>query len=241
VLDEAALANEVGVAPGDYVRLSVSDTGLGMPPAVLARVFEPFYTTKGPGRGTGLGLSVIYGFVKQSGGHVTIYSEERKGTTVNLYLPRAGSEGGRETDAGLAEAAAAVTGETILLVEDNAGVRSVTARRLNNLGYAVVEAENAAGAIERLGAGGGIDLVFSDVVMPGGMSGFDLVRWVREHAPSVPVLLTSGFAEDVARAGESPVGDLEILRKPYSGRHPAARPRRSAGAGSAPGIAPGRT
>jgi CheY-like chemotaxis protein len=207
----------VGVVPGDYVRLSVSDTGLGMQPAVLARVFEPFFTTKGPGKGTGLGLSVIYGFVKQSGGHVTIYSEERKGTTVNLYLPRAGSDAGRETGAGPAEAATAVTGETILLVEDNAGVRSVTARRLKNLGYAVVEAENAAGAIERLSAGGGIDLVFSDVVMPGGMSGFGLAQWMRENTPAVPVLLTSGFAEDVARAGETPGGDLEILRKPYAG------------------------
>jgi PAS domain S-box-containing protein len=227
VLDEATLASEVGVAPGDYVRLAVSDTGVGMPPAVLARVFEPFFSTKGPGKGTGLGLSVIYGFVKQSGGHVTIYSEEGKGTTVNLYLPRSYGDGGREAAERPQEAAATSTGEIILLVEDNAEVRSVTARRLNNLGYRVIEADSAAAAIQRLGAGRGIALVFSDVVMPGGMSGFDLARWVREHAPTVPVLLTSGFAEDIARAGETPLPDVEVLRKPYSGADLARALRRS--------------
>ena len=153
VLDEATLASEVGVAPGDYVRLAVSDTGVGMPPDVLARVFEPFFTTKEPGKGTGLGLSVIYGFVKQSGGHVTIYSEEGKGTTVNLYLPRAAATAGATAAERRRRSPATATGETILLVEDNAEVRSVTARRLSNLGYSVIEADNAAAAIERLGAG----------------------------------------------------------------------------------------
>jgi CheY-like chemotaxis protein len=160
---------------------------------------------------------VIYGFVKQSGGHVTIYSEEGKGTTVNLYLPRSYGDGAREAVERPQEVAATSTGEIVLLVEDNAEVRSVTARRLGNLGYNVIEADNAAAAIQRLGAGSGIALVFSDVVMPGGMSGFDLARWMREHAPTVPVLLTSGFAEDIARAGETPLPDVEILRKPYSG------------------------
>jgi CheY-like chemotaxis protein len=198
-----------------------------MPPAVVTRVFEPFFTTKGPGKGTGLGLSVIYGFVKQSGGHVTIYSEEGKGTTVNLYLPRARGDAERDAGGEAGEATAAVTGETILLVEDHAEVRSVAARRLRNLGYAVVEADNAARAIEQLGTRMDIDLVFSDVVMPGGMSGFDLARWVREHAPTVPVLLTSGFAEDIARAGEAPIPDVEVLRKPYSGADLARALRRA--------------
>jgi CheY-like chemotaxis protein len=188
-----------------------------MAPAVLARVFEPFFTTKEPGKGTGLGLSVIYGFVKQSGGHVTAYSEQGKGTTVNVYLPRAISDSEREASATAPTAAAPLTGETILLVEDNAQVRNVTAKRLQNLGYAVVEAENAAGAIDVLGSGSDIDLIFSDVVMPGGMSGFDLAQWARKNAPTVPVLLTSGFAEDVARAGETLASELEILRKPYTG------------------------
>ena len=120
---------------------------------VLARVFEPFFTTKGPGKGTGLGLSVIYGFVKQSGGHVTIYSEEGKGTTVNLYLPRATATAGARRPSGRRRRPPPPPGEIILLVEDNAEVRSVTARRLRNLGYTVDRGENAAAAIERLGAG----------------------------------------------------------------------------------------
>ena len=171
VLDERMIASEVEVEPGDYVRLSVSDTGIGMTPAVLARVFEPFFTTKEPGKGTGLGLSVIYGFVKQSGGHVTLYSEQGKGTTVNLYLPRTLGESEQTASGGPREAVTAMAGETILLVEDNAQVRSVTARRLQNLGYAVVEAENAAAAIELLRSRSDIDLIFSDVVMPGACPG----------------------------------------------------------------------
>ncbi len=217
VLHERDIASEVGVPPGDYVRLSVSDTGTGMTPEILARVFEPFFTTKEPGKGTGLGLSVIYGFVKQSGGHVTLYSEVGKGTTVNLYLPRVATEAEAASAAQRLSPAVRVTGETILLVEDNAEVRKVSARRVANLGYRVIEAENAARAIEVLTAGAAVDLIFSDVVMPGGMSGFDLALWARQNMPSARVLLTSGFAEDVARAGEAAAPDLEILRKPYTG------------------------
>ena len=217
VLDERDVATEVGVQPGDYVRLSVSDTGVGMSPEVLARVFEPFFTTKEPGKGTGLGLSGLYGFVKQSGGHVTVYSEVGRGTTVNLYLPRVATGVEATTTARGERAAAPLAGETILLVEDNAEVRRVSARRVRNLGYTVIEAENAAAAIEVLSSGRKVDLIFSDVVMPGGMSGFDLARWAQQNVPSVRVLLTSGFAEDVARAGEAIAPDLEILRKPYTG------------------------
>jgi len=216
VLDERDVATEVGVQPGDYVRLSVSDTGVGMSPEVLARVFEPFFTTKEPGKGTGLGLSGLYGFVKQSGGHVTVYSEVGKGTTVNLYLPRVTSELEAAKTARGETSAVPLAVETILLVEDNAEVRRVSARRVRNLGYTVIEAENAVGAIEVLKSGAKIDLVFSDVVMPGGMSGFDLARWAQQNMSSVRVLLTSGFAEDVARAGEATAPDLEILRKPYT-------------------------
>ncbi len=217
VLDERDVATEVGVQPGDYVRLSVSDTGVGMGPEILARVFEPFFTTKEPGRGTGLGLSVLYGFVKQSGGHVTVYSEVGKGTTVNLYLPRVATALETTAPARGERTATQLAGETILLVEDNAEVRRVSVRRVGNLGYAVIEAENAARAIDVLSSGRKVDLIFSDVVMPGGMSGFDLARWAQQNAPSVRVLLTSGFAEDVARAGEATAPDLEILRKPYTG------------------------
>ncbi len=195
---------------------------------VLARVFEPFFTTKGPGKGTGLGLSVIYGFVKQSGGHVTIYSELGRGTTVNVYRARIATE--REGAATTKQAAPAAprTGGTILLVEDNPDVRQVTTRRLQNLGYVVVEAASGARAVELLSSGAKIDLVFSDVIMPGGMSGFELTQLVKERDPDRPILLTSGFAEDVARAGEAPAAsDLEILRKPYTGAE-LARARRKA-------------
>jgi CheY-like chemotaxis protein len=217
ILDDSDVATEVGVQRGDYVRLSVSDTGTGMTREVLARVFEPFFTTKEPGKGTGLGLSVIYGFVKQSGGHVTAYSEIGKGTTINLYLPRVATASEHHAVSKKATLAAPEVGATILLVEDNAEVRTVTARRLRNLGYSVVEAGSATQAIEVLGSEREIDLVFSDVVMPGGMSGFELAQWMRAGAPNVPILLTSGFAEDVARAGEASSSDLEVLRKPYSG------------------------
>ena len=231
VLDDTDVATEVGVQPGDYVRLSISDTGMGMSREVLARVFEPFFTTKEPGKGTGLGLSVIYGFVKQSGGHVTAYSEVGKGTTVNLYLPRVEADAERQTGGKKPTSAAPEIGETILLVEDNADVRAVTARRLNNLGYRVIEASNAAQAIEALRSGKRIDLVFSDVVMPGGMSGFELAQWMGSNAPSIRVLLTSGFAEDVARAGEAPAAELEILRKPYSRTELARALRKAIGGG----------
>ena len=218
VLDERDVAHEIGVEPGDYVRLSVSDTGSGMGPEVLARIFEPFYTTKEPGKGTGLGLSVIYGFVKQSGGHVTVYSELGKGTTVNVYLPRIALRSEeKETSTTVPGAAAPITGETVLLVEDNARVRKMTTRRLKNFGYIVIEADNATSAVDVLRSGRKIDLVFSDVVMPGAMSGFGLAKWVQDNMPSMGLLLTSGFAEDVARSGEATDTELKILRKPYTG------------------------
>ncbi len=209
------VAGETGLRPGDYVMLSIGDTGTGMPPEVLARVFEPFYTTK-PGRGTGLGLSTIYGFAKQSGGHLTIYSEEGKGTSVRLYLPRAeGSEPAREGETRTLPSAIGA-GETVLVVEDNADVRDVTVKRLDTLGYKVLTAVNAPAAIAVLEKLDTIDLVFSDVIMPGGMSGFDLVRWVRANKPSVKTLVTSGFTGEVAKNGNSDLDGVEVLRKPYA-------------------------
>lgn len=227
ILDESDVTTEVGLEPGEYVRLCVSDTGTGMSREVLARAFEPFFTTKSPGKGTGLGLSVIYGFVRQSGGHVTATSAAGKGTTVNLFLPRVIAETPGDKEAVGQASSAPAAKENILLVEDNPDVRAVTMRRLQNLGYAVVEAESAAQASEILGAGATFDLVFSDVVMAGGMSGFELAQWLRDKKPTVRILLTSGFAEDVARAGEPPASDLEILRKPYSGAELARALRRA--------------
>jgi PAS domain S-box-containing protein len=209
------VVGEVGLKPGDYVLLSITDTGVGIPPHLMGRVFEPFFTTKEAGRGTGLGLSTIYGFAKQSGGHLTIYSEVGKGTAVRLYLPRAASIGAAEARADAA-VESAVEGETILVVEDNAEVREVTVKRLDMLGYRVLKAENGPAAIKLLETTEKIDLMFSDVMMPGGMSGFDLARWVRANRPTIKVLLTSGFTGEIAKDGEAAVDNVEVLRKPYA-------------------------
>jgi PAS domain S-box-containing protein len=209
------VAGEAGLKPGEYVMLAVTDTGVGIPPEHLARVFEPYFTTKEAGRGTGLGLSTIYGFAKQSGGHLALYSEVDKGTSVRLYLPRATAAAATiERRAPLPEHAA---GETVLVVEDNPDVRDVTMKRLDMLGYSVVTAENGPAAVAVLQGGAKIELVFSDVVMPGGMSGFDLVKWVRANRPEIKTLLTSGFTGEVAQNGErEAVRDVEVLRKPYA-------------------------
>jgi CheY-like chemotaxis protein len=214
VLDEES--GGVGGRPGPYVRLSVSDTGVGMSPEVLARAFEPFFTTKPAGKGTGLGLSVIYGFARQSGGHVSIYSEVGRGTTVSLYLPCVEDPKVCQLRAQSVKSLKEAASRTILVVEDQAGVREVTMRRLTQLGYEVAEAENAQAAIDVLMSQRTIDLVFSDVVMPGDMTGCDLAEWVRTNRPGLPVVLTSGFAEDVVRARAGPGETTEILRKPYS-------------------------
>jgi CheY-like chemotaxis protein len=214
-LREPGAAAAIGMEPGDYVKLAVTDTGSGMPPEVIARAFEPFFTTKEPGKGTGLGLATIYGFAKQSGGHATIASEAGRGTTVTLYLPRHGAaETAAKAKAADERAVGAQASETVLVVEDNPGVRDLTVRRLGMLGYKVLVAENGPAAVAVLEKGEKIDLVFSDVVMAGGMSGVDLARWVREHQPGTRILLTSGFA-DVAEDEGAAGLDIRLLRKPY--------------------------
>ena len=211
--DEDACA-EIGLVPGQYVRLSISDTGSGMPPEVVARAFEPFFTTKAPGRGTGLGLASIYGFVKQSGGNATIYSEPGRGTTVNLYLPRAAPVEalGRDAAAGKAPAA---TGETVLVVEDNPELRALSLRRIKLLGYRVLEADSGPSALAVLQGEGEIDLIFSDVVMPGGMTGYELARQATQRDPAIKVLLTSGYDAEAGSAQDSTDSQLKVLRKPY--------------------------
>jgi len=207
---------EKGLAPGDYVRLSVSDTGSGMAPEIVARIFEPFFTTKAPGKGTGLGLATIFGFVKQSNGHVSVYSEVGKGTAINLYLPRLGARGAASDDRSASKAVPAARGETVLVVEDNPQVRTLTIERLRRLGYRILEAESGPAALGVLDSGETPDIVFTDVVMPGGMSGFDLARAILERSPSQRILFTSGFAEDEARGNESLLAGQRILRKPYT-------------------------
>jgi CheY-like chemotaxis protein len=202
-----------GLPPGDYVRLAVSDTGTGMPASVRERAFEPFFTTKEQGRGTGLGLSMIYGFAKQSGGQATIDSVEGKGTTVTIYLPRHRVEPVRLGEVA-ADAAMQGGGQVILAVEDDERVRKLTVTRLTQLGYTVLAAASGAEALELLRSKA-VDLLFTDVVMPGGMSGYELRQQVRSLYPQMPVLLTSGYAEELAGNQVKPDADITVLRKPY--------------------------
>ena len=210
VLDEGAVA---GCLPGSYVRLSVTDTGCGMPPEVRDRVFEPFFTTKEVGKGTGLGLSMVYGFVRQSGGHIAIESAPGAGTTVALYLPKAT----QKPDAG-AEAvqpqAIPQGSERILVVEDNADILEVTSAMLTTFGYWVLCARNGAEAIQMLQSGQEFELLFSDVVMPNGMNGVELAREARRLRKGIKILLTSGYAGDVLERHQA-VDEFPIIDKPY--------------------------
>src|SRR5690606_5944060 len=213
-LDADAVALIPELQAGDYVVLSVADTGVGMTPDVKARAFDPFFTTKGSAKGSGLGLSTIYGFARQSGGNATIYSEPGRGTTVNIYLPRA-----REVQAAAARPASetvrASNGETVLVVEDDDRVRRLTATRLEQLGYHAEQAVNGQAALALLAEKPGIDLVFSDQVMPGGISGLDLAAAVRERFPNMRVVLTSGYSADLIGREKVDGLGLKVLRKPY--------------------------
>jgi PAS domain S-box-containing protein len=204
-----------GLPPGGYVRLSVSDTGSGMPPEVVARAFEPFFTTKPSGQGTGLGLASVYGFAKQSGGNATIYSEPGRGTTVNLYLPQVASVEDANQQHPKNEIALA-NGETVLVVEDNPEVRRLTLRRLKILGYRTLEADTGPAALAILETGEKIDLIFSDVVMPGGLTGYELAQRANEHYPDTKILLTSGYDAEVASAHNPTSMTIKVLRKPYN-------------------------
>lgn len=208
-------ASEVDVKPGDYVCLSVSDTGVGMPAEAKTRAFEPFFTTKGPGDGSGLGLSMVYGFAKQSGGHVAIHSAMGEGTTVSLFLPAVSGEVKSKAVAG-SENVAETCNETILVVEDDPKVRRLTVARLQELKYQVLEASDGPEAIALVRQRQDIALVLSDVVMPGGMSGFDVADKARALRPDLKVLLATGYAKgvDMRGAGLSE-NDYAILRKPY--------------------------
>jgi CheY-like chemotaxis protein len=187
-----------------------------MSPEVQARAFEPFFTTKGHGKGTGLGLATIYGFVRQSGGHVRLTSEIGHGTTVDIYLPTISVE---ETESQVAIRQlppGRPAGERILVVEDNPQVRRVTVERLQTLGYRTIEAEGGQQALDILERGEPPDLVFSDVVMPGGISGFDLALRIRETWPTLKVLLTSGYAPHAVASTSDGAAGYEILSKPYN-------------------------
>lgn len=213
-LDEEYAARNDEVEAGDYVMLAVTDTGSGMPPEVVERVFEPFFTTKEAGMGTGLGLSMVYGFAKQSGGHLKIYSEVGHGTTVKLYLPRAGLKEPVVEDRKLA-AAGEGGNESILVVEDEAAVRRLVVRNLGRLGYRVLEASDGKQALAILEGQAPIDLVFTDVILPGGMTGRELAERAGTLRPGVRVLFTSGYTESsIVHQGKLDDG-VHLLSKPY--------------------------
>ncbi len=224
-LDADYAYRNADVMPGDYVMLEVSDTGTGMPPEIIARAFDPFFTTKDVGKGSGLGLSVIYGFAKQSGGHLKIYSQVGHGTAVRLYMPRAAAD---ESDATLKPAPSAKMpegAETILVVEDDPSVRNVTVARLLDLGYHVLEAPDGTVARKMLVDGTAIDLLFTDVVMPGAFNGIELAEESRRLVPGLKVLLTSGYpAHAPANLGNVELGSA-FLPKPYQKRELARKVR----------------
>ena len=223
-LDESYRAMDAEVLPGQYVMISVSDTGCGMSPDTVARVFEPFFTTKEVGKGTGLGLSMVYGFVKQSGGHVTIYSELGHGTTVKLYFPRFAGEADRLAEVVQLEAPGGDADEVILVVEDNADVRAYSAMVLTELGYSVVEAADAEAALSILGGSRRIDLMFTDVVLPG-KSGRELAAAAVKLRPDLPVLFTTGYSRNaIVHHGRLDPG-VNLLNKPFTFEQLAGRVR----------------
>jgi CheY-like chemotaxis protein len=196
-----------------------------MPPEVVARAFDPFYTTKEIGKGTGLGLSMVYGCVKQSNGHIKIYSEVGHGTTVRLYLPRVAGSGVRVTGRSPPGEARGGT-ETVLVVEDDAGVREYVQRQLKSLGYTVHSARNGQEALALLQQAGQVDLLFTDVVIPGPMNGPRLAEAARSLRPGLKVLYTSGYTENaIVHQGRLDTG-VELLNKPYRRQDLAAKLRK---------------
>ena len=212
------------VPPGEYMALSVADTGTGMPPDVIARAFDPFFTTKPIGQGTGLGLSMIYGFVQQSGGHVRLRSEEEQGTTVAIYLPRhlgavADEQEARDTSE-LPEAGASAV---VLVVEDEPAVRMIVVDVLSDLGYAVLEAVDGRSGLQILDSGTRIDLLLTDVGLPGGMNGRQLADAARQRRPGLKVLFVTGYAESVAVGDGRMEHGMQVMTKPFAVAALAAR------------------
>ena len=225
-------ATEDGLS-GEFVAIRIADTGEGIPPDVLPRVFEPFFTTKDVGKGTGLGLSQVYGFAKQSGGTASIASSSKRGTAITLFLPRC-FEMLEQLPEPSPTIAAGLPAGTVLLVEDNAEVLEVARGYFTDLGFKVKEAMSAQDGLERIEREDDIDLVFSDILMPGGLNGLDLAKLLRSRLPRIVVLLTTGYsssAQDAVREG------FEVLRKPYD---LAALQRALLAAFKAAGRAPGK-
>ncbi|MEL6549032.1 MAG: PAS domain S-box protein [Pseudomonadota bacterium] len=223
-IDDTYMAQETDIAPGEYVRLFVSDDGDGMSLEAQRRAFEPFFTTKSESGGTGLGLAMVYGFVRQSGGHITLYSEKGHGTSFGLYFPvlKDGATEAvmRDRDR---QSVGRGAGQVVLVVEDNPKVRRLSVERIRDLGYEALEAPNGDAAFDLLKSGAQVDLVFSDLVMPGALNGYDLAAKVQEQFPTLKILLTSGYASDVVTGRLGGSGAFDILHKPYRQADLAAR------------------
>jgi signal transduction histidine kinase len=220
-LDDAYVRRFGDVEAGQYAVLCVTDTGIGIPKDIVDRVFEPFFTTKGHGEGSGLGLAMVHGFVKQSGGHVRIYSEDGQGTTVKIYLPRllnademSAAPAAKPDD--ISPIPRSQRRETILLVEDNDGVRDYARGALEDFGYAVIEAADANQALRLIAKKPTITLLFTDVVLPGSMSGRDLADRVRHKYPGLPVLYTTGYTRNAIVHQGRLDPDVHLLNKPYT-------------------------
>jgi signal transduction histidine kinase/ActR/RegA family two-component response regulator len=217
-LDEAYAASHVEVTAGQYVMLAVTDTGTGMTPEVIEKVFEPFFTTKPLGQGTGLGLSMVYGFVKQSGGHVAIYSEPGQGSTMKVYLPRFVRPDTRPAgeNASAPPAHPGGNGETILVVEDDEGVRRSSVEALRDIGYQVLEAGDAMEGVRLIVDRGGIDLLFTDVGLPGGVNGRALADAARSAQPGLRVLFTTGYTRNAILHSGVLDHDVHFIAKPFN-------------------------
>lgn len=199
----------------DYLRISVSDTGTGMPPELIEHIFEPFFTTKDVNEGSGLGLSMVFGFIQQSGGQIHVDSEVGRGTTFQLYLPPAPAEAPEGTDTLVANRQDQNGNETILVVEDEVGVRALAAAVLRDVGYRVLEAKNGHDALGILQQQTDIDLLFTDVVMPGGMNGQELAGIARQRWPALKVLLTTGYSQEIVSRSDAECAGESLIAKPY--------------------------
>ncbi len=224
---DAIAARDNGLPPGDYVEICVTDTGSGMSPDVVAHAFEPFFTTKPAGEGTGLGLSMIYGFVQQSGGQVRIISEVGTGTTVRIYLPRhqgqVDEQEVRPDPIRLGDGQSADAGQTVLVVEDEPGVRTLVTEVLREMGYAAIEAADSASGLKALQSNVHIDLLISDVGLPGGLNGRQMADAARQSRPKLKVLFITGYAANAAVGNGSLDSGMHIITKPFSMEQLAAR------------------
>jgi CheY-like chemotaxis protein len=225
-LDEAYARMHSEVQPGQYVGIFVSDTGIGMSTEIVAKVFEPFFTTKEIGQGTGLGLSQVYGFIKQSGGHVKIYSEIGQGTTVKLYLPRYRGKENAEDEKIETRDLPRGRAEIVLVVEDDPDVRDYTVEMVSELGYDVLSAGDGASALRLLDSHLDVSLLFTDVGLPGGMNGRELAQRVLRRQPKLKVLYTTGYARNaIVHHGRLDPG-LEVIFKPFTYSDLATKLRR---------------